>query len=113
MRHYSVYVPCCPPADLVSTHQLHCCLALSHAMQNFWQRVQNYLMSFLTPMLQSSIDASQHKFIKQTGHSFRLNETGLSTSAAVIAVVDWALEFPQPMPPRMHVSVLQEPDRSF
>lgn len=63
-------------------------------------------MSFLTPLLLRSITASQDVFIKESGRSFRLRETGLSTSAAVIAVVDWALEFPQPLPPRMHVSAL-------
>lgn len=73
-------------------------------MQSFWQRVQNYLTSFLTPLLQRQIDASQDAFIKETGCSFRLHETGLSSAAAVIAVVDWALEYPQPVPPRVHVS---------
>ena len=74
-----------------------------HAVQNFWQRAQNYVVSFLTPLLLHKIHASQAEFLKATGRSFRLHETGVSSAAAVIAVVDWALEYPQPVPPRLHV----------
>jgi len=72
-------------------------------MQNFWQRAQNYLVSFLTPLLLHKIHASQAKFVEASGRSFRLHETGVSSAAAVVAVVDWALEYPQPVPPRLHV----------
>ncbi|KAL0043684.1 hypothetical protein WJX82_007403 [Trebouxia sp. C0006] len=70
---------------------------------SFWQRVQNYLMSFLTLLLQRQVNASQDEFIKRTGHSFRLHDTGISSAAAFIAVVDWALEYPRPVPPRVHM----------
>ena len=73
-------------------------------MQTFWQRVRNYLQSVLVKVLvMPPVRAEQRNFVKKTGLSFRTYETGLSTSAAAIAVGDWALELPMPMPPKIHV----------
>lgn len=47
----------------------------------------------------------QREFVMESGYSYKTYETGRSTAAAVIVVTDWALQFPQPMPPRVHVSL--------
>ena len=46
----------------------------------------------------------QLEFMKETGFKLKGVERGHSLAAAVIANIDWALEYPQPIPPRVHVS---------
>ncbi len=77
------------------------------AVQTFWQRVRNYLQNILVKVaLLPTIRAAQQEVVRQTGQSFRTYETGLTSSAAAIAVGDWSLEIPTPMPPKVHVSAL-------
>ena len=67
--------------------------------------MRNYLQNVLvkTAML-PVIKADQADVVKKTGHSYKAFETGVSPSAAAIAVGDWTLELPQPIPPKLHVS---------
>lgn len=75
-------------------------------MQTFWQRVHNYLQNVVVNLLViPPIRGDQRSVIQKTGQSFRTYESGLSTSAAAIAVGDWALEWPLPLPPKIHVSI--------
>ena len=100
------------PQKLALLFNLHTCFpiyaplmyATNFCMQTFWKRVQNYIQNVVVNILvMPPVRADQHNFVKKTGHSFRTYETGISTSAAVIANGDWALEFPMPMPPKLHV----------
>jgi len=75
-------------------------------MQNFWQRIRNYIQRQLLQQMQRAALADVALFIKQTGQKLRFYEQGVSTSTAIIAILDWALEFPQPLPPRVHVTFL-------
>ena len=75
-------------------------------MQSFLQRVQNYFTNlFVKQMLiKRMLKAKQQEFVKESGQSYTTYKTGISTAAAVIVVTDWALQFPQLLPPRVHVS---------
>ena len=73
-------------------------------MQNFWQRTQNYMQNLLMRYFMTYVIAQQDDFYKATGQSWAAYRAGVSTSSAVIAIVDWAFEVPHPMPPRVHVS---------
>lgn len=79
-------------------------------MQTFWQRVRNYLQNLLVKAaLLPTIRADQKSVVKSTGQSFRTYATGVSSSAAAIAVGDWSLEIPVPLPPKVHVCILSAP----
>ncbi len=54
--------------------------------------------------MQRSALADVAAFTRETGQHLRFYDEGVSTSVAIIAPVDWALEFPQPVSPRIHVS---------
>lgn len=51
------------------------------------------------------ITTSKRDFVEKLG--FKLPSTGdnpqISYAVATIIAVDWAIEFPQPMPPNVHV----------
>ena len=83
-----------------------CMFKMHFGVQSFWQRGRNYLQNVLVRnALLPTIRASQKQFVQSTGHSFKTYETGVSSSAAAIAVGDWSLEFPVPLPPKVHVSM--------
>lgn len=70
----------------------------------FWQRVRNYLQNLLVKAaLLPTIRADQKHVVQSTGQSFRTYATGVSSSAAAIAVGDWSLENPVPLPPKVHM----------
>lgn len=75
-------------------------------MQSFLQRVQNYCINIFVKqiLLKRLVKAKQQEFVTESSRSYKTFETGTSTAAAVIVVTDWALQIPQPMPPRVHVS---------
>ena len=74
------------------------------SLQGFWQRVWNYWNSWITKLLHMETTISSiHKFRKQTGQAIRTDAAGATPSAAVIAGVDWALECPRPLSPKVHV----------
>ena len=50
------------------------------------------------------VTAQKVAFHEATGQSWTALTQGISTSAAVITVLDWGFEIPQPVPPRIHVS---------
>jgi hypothetical protein len=76
-------------------------------VQTFWQRVRNYLQHLLVKAaLLPNIRADQKHVVQSTGQSFKTYETGVSSSAAAIAVGDWSLEIPVPLPPKVHVRIL-------
>ncbi|DBA85796.1 TPA: UDP-glucuronosyltransferase 2A1 [Trebouxia sp. C0004] len=59
------------------------------------------LGSGLTPdMLTSS---SQRQFMRESGLRVRVYEQGYSTSVAAIFAADWALEYPHPVSPKVHM----------
>ena len=65
-------------------------------------------MMYETLVLKSLI-ASQRQFAREQGMVVPFLETGVTNAAAVIAVVDWAYEYPHPMPPKVHVSGIDLP----
>ncbi len=73
-------------------------------LQNFWQRIRNYIQRQLLQQMQRSALADVAAFTRETGRRLRFYDEGVSTSVAIVAPVDFALEFPQPLPPRIHVS---------
>lgn len=74
-------------------------------LQGFWQRLQNYQCSQRCKRMAPVLNTSKRDFIEKLG--FKLRSTGnnaqLSYAVATIVAVDWAIEFPQPMPPSVHV----------
>ncbi len=76
-------------------------------MQSYLQRVQNFVTNIFVKhfLLATMLKEKQREFVMESGYSYKIYETGRSTAAAVIVVTDWALQFPQPMPPRVHVSL--------
>ena len=73
-------------------------------MQNFWQRGGNYLVAAVVSFVVSKPTKAEFAaFGKQTGRHFGMLQDGASKSAALISTADWAIEFPFPVPPRIHV----------
>ena len=91
---------------LAKSSQLHGVSVCLCVMQSFLQRVQNYFLNIFVKqmLLKRLVKAKQQEFVSESGRSYKTFETGTSTAAAVIVVTDWALQVPQPMPPRIHVS---------
>lgn len=46
------------------------------------------------------------QFVAQTGQHMRSLETGRSAASAVVASVDWSVEYPFPLPPKVQVHLL-------
>ena len=57
-------------------------------------------------MLMSAVAASQARFGEKAGLELHSYTVDISRMAAAISVEDWALAYPQPLPPTMHVSEL-------
>ncbi len=81
-------------------------------MQTFWQRMRNYIQNTIVKVLLLPPVKADQQRVQSTGQSFRTFETGVASSAAAIAVGDWSLKFPQPMPPKLHVSSAFSNDES-
>ena len=79
-------------------HQNDSCL------QTLLQRVKNYCLSIAVGMIVSTWKDGIN-FANKIGQEMRSTSTGVSSSAALIVTADWAIEYPQPMPPRVHVSI--------
>lgn len=75
-------------------------------LQTFWQRVRNLLQRELLKILMSAIAVSQAHFGEKAGLELHSHTVDVSRMAAAISVEDWALAYPQPLPPTMHVSEL-------
>ena len=73
-------------------------------MQSFWQRLQNYIMKNLVAFMMTSQVNSIKDFVRQTGQSFREHDTTRSSAAAVVVTSDFALDYPRPIAPKLHVS---------
>ena len=76
--------------------------------QTFWQRVHNLLQRELLKTLMNTIAASQARFVEEAGLELRSKMVDVSRMAAAISVEDWALAYPQPLPPTMHVRELSK-----
>ncbi len=77
------------------------------SLQTFLQRVQNYLQLILLRLLVvPSLMAPINNFVKEEGLDYPPYQSGWHHSLASIAVGDWALEFPYPFPPNVHVGTL-------
>ena len=76
-------------------------------MQKFLQRVQNQIANWFVRvvLMNRMLAAKQRELVKETGRSWKTYETGISTAAALIVTADWGLQFPAPMPPKVHVSL--------
>ena len=76
------------------------------AMQGFLQRCQNYLSKTVVEQVIMRLARNNHQqFMQEAGLRVRAYEQGFSTSAAAISAADWALEYPHPIPPKVHVSL--------
>jgi len=77
------------------------------SLQTFLQRVQNYLQLIVLRLLVvPSLMAPINNFVKEEGLDYPPYQSGWHYSSASIAVGDWALEFPYPLPPKVHVGTL-------
>ncbi len=82
----------------------HCGFILM--MQDFWQRTRNYVQRLLVSYFALGGIRAEHKmFVRATGCQLQFHKAGVFDSAAVITVVDWVLEYPQPLPPRFMCGV--------
>lgn len=76
------------------------------AMQGFLQTCQNYLSkAVVEQVIMRLARNNQQQFMQESGLRVRAYEQGFSTSAAAILAADWALEYPHPIPPKVHVSL--------
>ena len=72
--------------------------------QGFWQRVQNFLHYLLLKVLvMSNASSEERRLSNDFGYSADGRWASMSTAAALIAAGDWALEYPFPLPPKVHV----------
>lgn len=66
-------------------------------------------MYIVTNMLVSSFLGDERKFAREIGQEMQSIKTGVASSAALIVTTDWAIEYPQAMPPSVHVSCTPMP----
>ena len=75
-------------------------------MQSLRQRTHNYLQAWLVRLFVNRLSNSYIKtFIAKTGQPIRSYARGRTSAVAVIASVDWAVEYPFPVPPKVQVSL--------
>lgn len=68
----------------------------------FLQRTHNYLQAWLMRLFVMRLSKSYiRQFVAQTGQHMRSLETGRSAASAVVASVDWSVEYPFPLPPKV------------
>ncbi|KAL0053413.1 hypothetical protein WJX82_005386 [Trebouxia sp. C0006] len=71
---------------------------------SFLQRCQNYLQKVLIEQIPMRLTSSnQRQFMRESGVRVRTYEQGYSTSVAAIFAADWALEYPHPVSPKVHM----------
>ncbi|KAL0039373.1 hypothetical protein WJX79_005388 [Trebouxia sp. C0005] len=71
---------------------------------SFLQRCQNYLQKVLIEQIPMRLNAGkQRQFMRESGLRVRTYEQGYSTSVAAIFAADWALEYPHPVSPKVHM----------
>lgn len=71
---------------------------------NFLQRCQNYLQKIIIEQVPMRlIRKNQKTFMKESGLRVQTYEQGYSASVAGISAGDWAIEFPHPMVPKVHL----------
>ena len=74
-------------------------------VQSFWQRTHNYLQAWLVRFVVMRLSRSYiTDFTAKTGQHIRSHEQGRTAASAVMASLDWALEYPFPLPPKVQVS---------
>ena len=74
-------------------------------MQGFKQRFYNYLHFLLVRVIMmGGSSLHERELTKRYGYIADGSWTSKSTAAAYIAVGDWALEYPFPVPPKVHVT---------
>lgn len=66
-------------------------------------------MSMAIAVIVRMFKKDETNFAEKIGQEMQSIRTGVASSAALIVTADWALEYPQPMPPRVHVSCLTWP----
>ena len=85
---------------------LHVCSYQSCCMQSFLQRCQNYVQKTIIEQIPMRLTrANQRQFMRESGLRVRTYEQGYSSSVAAIFAADWALEYPHPVSPKVHVSL--------
>lgn len=73
-------------------------------LQSFLQRVQNYLCSLQDRWMMREFTATSMAFVKKSGYLVCNVKEKTSSAVATIVAADWTIEFPQPIPPTIHVS---------
>ena len=82
-------------------------LNIHNDMQSFFERCQNWLQAtFLEQIAMRLNKRNQERFMREAGLKVKRFEQGYTTAVAAISSADWALEFPHPVPPNMHVSLI-------
>ena len=61
-------------------------------------------MYIVTNILVSAFRKDERLFAQEIGEEVQSIKTGVASSAALIVTTDWAIEYPQAMPPNVHVS---------
>ena len=75
------------------------------AMQGVWWRLQNYLQYLLMRVVvMSDASTEERKLTQSFGYDADGSWISRSTAAAVLVGGDFALEYPIPVPPKVHVS---------
>ena len=81
-------------------------LSAAGALQSFKQRVANYLQYLLVKNIVMADKSSPERQLTQKyGYDVDGSWSARSYAPAAILGCDWALEYPLPIPPRIHVSL--------
>ena len=96
-----------PDLAKVAESSLHAMLLTICGLQSFFQRCQNYVQKTVIEQIPMRLTrGNQRQFMRESGLRVRSYEQGFSTSVASIFAADWAIEYPHPVSPRVHVSLL-------
>ncbi len=77
---------------------------VSDPLQTFTQRLRNYLQCLLVKhVLMADKSGAERKLTQRYGYDVDGSWTARSYAPAAILGSDWALEYPLPIPPRVHV----------
>ena len=75
-------------------------------MQSFFERCQNWLQAVFLEQIAMRLNKwNQERFMREAGLRVKRFEQGYSNAVAAISSADWALEYPHPVPPKLHVSL--------
>lgn len=76
-------------------------------LQGFKQRVENYLQYLpLRYFVMSDTSTAERRLSAKFGFNADGSWLSRSTAAAIIVMGDWALEWPFPVPPKVHVGYI-------